>query len=89
MNESIVLDVAQRAIGVTIMVSAPILGFGLLVGLLVSIIQATTQIQEVTLSFIPKILTILLTLLIFGPWIGSVITEFNINLISNIHNYVK
>mgnify|MGYP000870266264 FL=1 len=89
MNESIVLDVAQRAIGVTIMVSAPILGFGLLVGLLVSIIQATTQIQEVTLSFIPKILTILLTLLIFGPLIGSVITEFTINLISNIHNYVR
>lgn len=89
MNESIVLDVAQRAIGVTIMVSAPILGFGLLVGLLVSIVQATTQIQEVTLSFIPKILTIFLTLLIFGPWIGSVITEFTINLISNIHNYVR
>ena len=89
MNESIVLDVAQRAIGVTIMVAAPILGFGLLVGLLVSIIQATTQIQEVTLSFIPKIITILLTLLIFGPWIGKVITEFTISLFGNIHNYVR
>ena len=89
MNESIVLDVAQRAIGVTIMVATPILGFGLLVGLLVSIIQATTQIQEVTLSFIPKIITILLTLLIFGPWIGKVITEFTINLFGNIHNYVR
>jgi len=89
MDQSIVMDVAQRAISLAIMISAPILGLGLLVGLLVSIIQATTQIQEATLSFIPKLITILLTLIIFGPWMGNMITEFTINLYENIHTYIR
>jgi flagellar biosynthetic protein FliQ len=89
MDQSIVMDVAQRAISLAIMISAPILGLGLLVGLLVSIIQATTQIQEATLSFIPKLITIFLTLIIFGPWMGNIITEFTINLFENIHTYIR
>ncbi|WP_372994062.1 flagellar biosynthesis protein FliQ [Lutispora sp.] len=89
MDQSIVMDVAQRAISLAVMISAPILGLGLLVGLLVSIIQATTQIQEATLSFIPKLITILLTLIIFGPWMGNMITEFTINLYENIHTYIR
>jgi len=89
MDQSIIMDVAQRAISLAIMISAPILGLGLLVGLLVSIIQATTQIQEATLSFIPKLITIFLTLIIFGPWMGNIITEFTINLFENIHTYIR
>ena len=89
MEQSIVMDVAQRGISLAIMISAPILGLGLLVGLLISIIQATTQIQEPTLSFIPKLITIFLTLIIFGPWMGNMITEFTINLFENIHTFIR
>ncbi len=88
-NQGIVIDVAQEAIKVVLMISAPILGIGLLVGLMVSIIQATTQIQEATLSFIPKIVAILLTLLIFGPWMMSIMNEFTIKLFANIPVYIK
>lgn len=89
MDQSIVIDVAQEAIKVVLMISAPILGLGLLVGLLVSVIQATTQIQESTLSFIPKVITIALTLLIFGPWMMNLMYEFTVNLLENIPMYIK
>ncbi|MCK9216521.1 MAG: flagellar biosynthesis protein FliQ [Firmicutes bacterium] len=89
MDHGIIIDLAQRAITVALMISAPMLGLSLLVGLMVSIIQATTQIQEPTLSFIPKIITIFLTLLIFGPWMGNIITEFTINLYENIYRYIR
>ncbi len=89
MDQSVVIDVAQEAIKVVLMISAPILGLGLLVGLLVSIIQATTQIQESTLSFIPKVVTIALTLLIFGPWMMNLMYEFTVNLFENIPMYIK
>lgn len=89
MDHSIVIDIAQRAITIALMICAPILGLALLVGLIVSIIQATTQIQEPILSFIPKIITIFLTLLIFGPWMGNLITEFTIKLFENIHTYIR
>lgn len=89
MSEEIIIDVASQAITVVLLLSGPILGFGLLVGLLVSIIQATTQIQEQTLSFIPKIIVVFLTLLVFGPWMMHVITEFTTNLYENIYIYIK
>lgn len=89
MGEEIIIDVARQAITVTIMLAAPILGLGLLVGLIVSIIQATTQIQEQTLSFIPKILAIFGSLLVFGPWMMHVMTDFTINLYENIYLYIK
>lgn len=89
MNQGIVIDVAQEAIKVVMMISAPILGLGLLVGLLVSIVQATTQIQEATLSFIPKIVTISLTLLVFGPWMMNIMYEFTVKLFENIPMYIK
>lgn len=89
MDQGIIIDVAQRAISIALMICAPILSLALLVGLVVSIIQATTQIQEPTLTFIPKIITIFLTLLIFGPWMGNIITEFTINLYENIHTYIR
>lgn len=89
MNQGVVIDVAQEAIRVVLMISAPILGLGLLVGLIVSIVQATTQIQEPTLSFIPKIIAISLTLLIFGPWMMNVMYEFTVRLFENIPMYIK
>lgn len=89
MDQGIILDVAQEAIKTVLMISAPILGLGLLVGLIVSIIQATTQIQEATLSFIPKIIVISITLLIFGPWMMNTMYEFTVRLFENIPLYIK
>lgn len=89
MDQGIIIDTAQKAITIALMVCTPILGLALLVGLIVSIIQATTQIQEPTLSFIPKIITIFLTLLIFAPWMGNIISEFTINLYENMHMYIR
>lgn len=89
MGEDLIIDIAKQAITVTIMLSAPVLGLGLLVGLIVSIIQATTQIQEQTLSFVPKILTIFVALLVFGPWMMRVMTDFTINLYENIYLYIR
>lgn len=89
MNQGLVLDVAQEAIKVVLMVSAPILGLGLLVGLIVSIIQATTQIQEATLSFVPKLIAIAITFLIFGPWMMNLMYEYTVKLFENIPLFIK
>jgi flagellar biosynthetic protein FliQ len=89
MSQGVIIDVAQEAIKIVLMISAPILGLGLLVGLIVSIVQATTQIQEQTLSFIPKVVTIALTLLVFGPWMMNLMYEFTVKLFENIPMYIK
>lgn len=89
MNQEMVMDVGTEAIRVVLLISAPILLLGLIVGLIVSIIQATTQIQEQTLSFIPKLVAIALALLIFGPWMMSMMYDFTINIFENIPNYIR
>ncbi|HPW41552.1 MAG TPA: flagellar biosynthesis protein FliQ [Bacillota bacterium] len=89
MDQAIVIDVAREAIKSVLLVSAPILGLGLLVGLIVSIVQATTQIQEPTLSFIPKIIAVSLTMLVFGPWMMNIMYEFTVRLFENIPVYIK
>ena len=63
-----VIGLSQHALQVLLLISAPVLGVALAVGLLVSIFQAATQINEMTLSFIPKLVAMLLTLLLTGPW---------------------
>jgi len=83
-----VINLGRRALMTVFLVAAPMLGLGLLVGLLVSIFQATTQIQEQTLAFIPKILAVLVAIMIFGPWMLNVITDFASQLLSNLHHYV-
>lgn len=71
------------------MMASPMLISSLVIGLLISIIQSVTQIQEATLSFVPKIIAVLLTLVIFGPWILNIITEFTTNLFTNVNLFVK
>ena len=88
MNQGDVLNIAQQAMKIILMVSAPMLGFGLLVGLLVSIFQATTQIQEATLAFVPKIVAVLISFLVFGPWILRVLIDFTQNLFISINTYI-
>jgi flagellar biosynthetic protein FliQ len=80
----LVLSMAREAITTILIVSAPVLGIGLAVGLLVSIFQATTQIQEPTLAFVPKIAAVFIALLIFGGWIMRLITTFTLDLWENL-----
>lgn len=65
------------------------IGLGLVVGLLVSIFQATTQIQEQTLTFVPKIVAVLVAGVVFGPWMLRTLIEFSERLIANAHLYVR
>lgn len=84
MYENIVMGIANDAVFTVILVSAPILGAALLVGLLISILQATTQIQEMTLVFVPKIVIVLLVTVIFGPWMLNILTDFTRSLYASI-----
>ena len=67
---------AKEALLLAVIVSAPVVLASLLVGLLVSVVQATTQIQEQTLSFVPKLVAVVLALLISGPWVGAQLVRF-------------
>ncbi len=89
MEQGEVLRILQESITTVIQVAAPILLVGLSVGLLVSIFQAMTQINEQTLSFVPKILAILGSLVLFGSWMMTKLMEFTINLFENIGNYIQ
>ena len=83
MNSQTVLNLGQSALEVMLMVSGPLLVVALVVGLLVSILQAATQINE-TLSFIPKILGIFATLLLLGPWMLATLVDYTQRLIMSI-----
>lgn len=76
MNEAMVLDLFRDAIFTTLLASAPMLIVALVVGLLIAIFQATTQIQEQTLAFVPKLFLILLVMLMLGPWLLNMMVEF-------------
>lgn len=87
MSQNDVLYLAKEALGAAMVVGGPILGISLLVGLLVSIFQAMTSIQEQTLSFIPKIVAIGVLMLLLGPWMLSVLTTFTANLFGQLATF--
>ena len=84
MTNQTVLTIAQEALQVTVLVSAPLLLTALLVGLLVSVFQAATQINEMTLSFIPKLLAMFVVLIVSGPWILSMLVDYMQRLYTSI-----
>lgn len=84
MTPESVVTLGQQAIELTLMISAPLLLAALLIGLVVSIFQAATQINEQTLSFIPKIVGIFVTLIIAGPWMITMMVDFMRRLFGNI-----
>lgn len=88
MTEGQVLDVAKEAIYTIIICSAPMLIISLVVGLIVSIFQTVTSIQEQTLTFVPKIIAVFVGLMIFGSWILTNLTEFVTSLWSNFSMYL-
>lgn len=89
MNDAWVMDVAKNAMETMLLVAGPLLGVSLAVGLLVSIFQALTQINEATLTFIPKILAMGGALLILGPWMLRILTSFTTNLYGNIDVHLR
>ncbi|MGP3777301.1 flagellar biosynthesis protein FliQ [Halanaerobium saccharolyticum] len=88
MGEAVVLDIGRQALYIVIIVVLPVLGAGLITGLLVAIFQATTQIQEQTLAFVPKIFAVLGSIAFFGPWIMTTVVEFVQELLQTIPTYV-
>lgn len=88
MTQETVIYLAREALSVVLLVSAPMLGLGMLVGVIVSILQATTQIQEQTLTFVPKIIAVMIAIIIFGPWMLTVVTQFTQNLFSELPKFI-
>ena len=89
MTTDIVVDIAREALWLIIKCAAPLLLVSLLVGLIVSIFQTVTSIQEQTLSFVPKILSIFITLMLCGGWIMDNIVTFMTHLFENFSTYVR
>ncbi len=89
MTQEMVLDLANKAIMTTLVVSAPILLAGLVVGLAVSIFQAVTQIHEMTLSFIPKIVAIFFTILLLLPWMMGKFIDFTASIFNSIPTFSR
>ncbi|PYG89834.1 flagellar biosynthetic protein FliQ [Ruminiclostridium sufflavum DSM 19573] len=89
MDESGIIYIAQDALKVLIYVAAPILVISMVVGLIVSIFQATTQIQEQTLSFVPKILAVVAAIALFGSWMLRTLMEYMQNILININQFIK
>ena len=89
MTEAYLFDLGRNAFLVTLALSTPVLGLGMVVGLLVSVFQAVTSIQEMTLTFVPKILAVMVALAIFGPWMLTVIIRFTYDIIVSIPVLVK
>ncbi len=88
MTEEVVLDIGRQAIQLTIVLVCVLLLPALAVGLLVSVFQAATQINEQTLSFIPKLLVTFIVLIVAGPWILNLLVEYMRTLISDIPGFI-
>jgi flagellar biosynthetic protein FliQ len=88
MTPQTVMAIGQGALEMTLMVSAPLLLAALIVGLIVSVFQAATQINEMTLSFIPKLVAIFAALLISGPWIITMITDYMRRIFGSIPSMI-
>jgi len=88
-TEGDLISVAQNALTLAITASAPILIVSLVIGLLISIFQATTQINDQSMVFVPKIIGVLVTILVIGPWMMNMLVDFTNNLFMQINTLVK
>ena len=88
MTTELAIEFSNNMLWTAILMAAPVLGLSMLVGLLVSMFQVVTQIQEMSLTFIPKLLTAALALIAFGPWMLDLLIEFARRLITNIPMYI-
>ncbi|ADE71189.1 MULTISPECIES: flagellar biosynthesis protein FliQ [Priestia] len=88
MNGEFVISLAEKGVYTILIVSGPLLLLALVIGLIISIFQATTQIQEQTLAFVPKIVAVLVGIVFFGPWMLSKMISFTYEIFSNLYRYV-
>lgn len=88
MTGEMVVSIAERAVWVILMTSGPLLIVALVTGLSVSIFQATTQIQEQTLAFVPKIVAVLVGIIFFGPWMLSRVTSYATDIFENLVRFI-
>jgi flagellar biosynthesis protein FliQ len=89
MTVDFIVGIMAETIRITLMISAPVLIVGLVVGVVISLLQAVTQVQEMTLVFVPKIVVCLITLVAALPWMINVLISFTQNILSNIPNYIR
>jgi flagellar biosynthetic protein FliQ len=89
MNPELVVRLAKEAIEITLYLSLPIMGVGLIVGFLVSLFQAATQMHEITLTFVPKIVAVLLSLFVLTPWILQKMIYFTEQLLIQLPGFVR
>lgn len=89
MNENIIIDIVRAALFTILKASAPLLIVSLVVGLVISVIQTVTSIQEQTLTFVPKLIAIFLVLMLIGNWILNTITTFAVELFSNFKTFIR
>jgi len=89
MTQAFIVDFAMDSIKTTLLLSAPMLGFGLVTGLAISIFQAVTSIQEMTLSFIPKIIAVFGSVLLFFPWLIQTMLSFTAKILINFPEYIQ
>jgi len=87
MTPEIIMSIGHQAIEVTVLIAAPMLMTALGIGLIVSIFQAATQINETTLSFIPKLLGIFIVLIVLGPWMLTILTNYLSKILTDIASY--
>ena len=89
MTSDFVVGIMAESIKVTLLVSAPVLIVGLVVGVVISLFQAVTQVQEMTLVFVPKIMAVMITLVAALPWMLNILLTFTHNIFANIPMYVR
>ena len=89
MGEELILQLGQETLKTTALVAAPMLIGALVIGLMVSVLQALTQINEATLTFIPKMAVVAIVFLIAAPWMFDVMGQFTTNLFSSLSEYVR
>jgi flagellar biosynthetic protein FliQ len=88
MTESTLLDITRHAMIVALELSMPVLVVSLIVGMVVSLFQAITQIQEMTLTFVPKIIAVVLVVVLLGPWMLSLIVGFTSNMLGGVPSFL-
>ena len=89
MSPEEVVTIGQKVVEVTGLLAAPLLLSALVVGVLIGVLQAATQINEMTLSFVPKLAALGIVLVVFGPWLLQVLMDFTISLYGNLDQWVK
>jgi flagellar biosynthetic protein FliQ len=89
MSIDFLIGFARGAVETTLMLAMPMLGLGMIVGLVISVFQSATQIQEMTLTFVPKIIAVMLGLMLFGPWMLEILVGYTEQVFTGFPQYIS